>query len=103
MICNQGLAKANIEKALSRPGGFILTDEINTLLYTAKSDRDLDFLLEAIQKHETQSGEYSFGTPLMKICYIRNKTDKALELFMSNVIATLKTTFVLMQIELLKF
>jgi hypothetical protein len=42
-----------------------------------------------------------FGTPLMKLFYVQNKTDKALELFMANVIATLKTTFMLMQIEYL--
>jgi hypothetical protein len=72
---------------------------------TAKSDRELDILLKAIQKYEIQSREWSmiktnFGTPLMRIFYVQNKTDKALELFMSNVIATLKTTFMSMQIQL---
>jgi hypothetical protein len=68
-----------------------LKKEIFVLLYTAKSDRELDFLLKAIQKYDTQSGvlgdlKFHFGSALMQLFYVQNKTDKALELYLSKVI-----------------
>jgi hypothetical protein len=93
-IFYQGLLKKNIEKALSQPEEQIVPDDLKNLLYTAKSDEELDLVVNAIQKYETQSAalgkfRFNFGVLLMGLFYVQNKTDKALELFMSNVIATL--------------
>jgi hypothetical protein len=87
------LLRKKIEASLSHSNGIILTHEIDTLLFTAKSDEELDLVVKAIQRYETQHGElglvkFNFGAPLMRLFYVRSKTDKALELFMSNVIAT---------------
>jgi hypothetical protein len=94
----QGALKENIEKALSKPEEYILSDDLSNFLYTAKSDEELDLVLKAVQKYETQFAAWgplksTFDEPLMKLFYVQNKTDKALELFMSNVISNLIIKF----------
>jgi hypothetical protein len=92
MMCLYKGIKANIETAVSQPAGIILTNDLKTLLFTAKTDEELDLVLKAIQKYETQSAvlgklKFNFEAPLMLLFYVSNKTNKALELFMSNVVA----------------
>jgi hypothetical protein len=69
----------------------ILSEEIKTLLYTARSDKDLALLVKAIKKYEVQckaldAPRFAFEIPLMQLCYVLNKADLALELFMSEVL-----------------
>jgi hypothetical protein len=92
-MLDQGALKAEIENSLSQADGYILTNDLKNLTYSTKSGEELDLVIKAIQKYETQSSalgklKYHFETPLMLLFYIHNETDKALELFMSNVNAT---------------
>jgi hypothetical protein len=93
VIFNKGALKENVEATLSKPEGQLLSDDIKTLLYSAKSDEELDLVVKAIQKYDTQSAslsvlKFNFDAPLMRLFYVLNKADKALELFMSNVNTT---------------
>ena len=82
--------KARVESELTRPDGIVFPVEINDLLYTAKTDEDIELGLKAIRRYETLgehlgSLKYRFGSPLMRLLYTLDKTDKALELFFNEV------------------
>lgn len=67
------------------------------MLYLTKSDADLDVLINAIRKYQKQESaaifNFSFETPLMRLLYSLNKTDKALELFMKEEDSILQKFF----------
>ena len=82
--------KARVESELTKPDGLFISEEINDLLYTAKTDEDIELVLKAIRRYETLgehlgSLKYCFGSPLMRLLYTLDKTDKALELFFNEV------------------
>lgn len=78
--------KVTIEEAVSKPDSKIFTEDLKTLLYLSKSDSDLDLLVNAIRKYQKQESAAIFGfnfeTPLIRLLYSLNKTDRALELFL---------------------
>lgn len=75
-----------IEEAVSKPDGKIFTEDLKTMLYLSKSDSDLDLLVSAIRKYQTQESTAIFGfnfeTPLIRLLYSLNKTDRALAIFL---------------------
>jgi hypothetical protein len=90
-ICILAKIRARIEAELSRSNTNILTDDLNVVLYSAKSDQDIDFVVNAVQKYMIQKSEdgavnVNFEGRFMRLLYDLNKTDKALELFMAEVI-----------------
>jgi hypothetical protein len=64
----------------------VLSDDLLTALHAANSDEDLDFVIREIRKYAKNSdSSFNFEVPLMKLFYVTNKTDLALEFFMSEV------------------
>ena len=80
--------KANIASELVKPNGYIRKRDLRTLVHLAKTDQEIDLAIKAIQKYYTQKDAIKdyFGTPLMRLLYIFDKTDRALELFFSQVL-----------------
>lgn len=78
--------KVTIEEAISKPDAKIFTEDLKTLLYLSKSDSDLDLLVNAIRKYQKQESAAIFGfnfeTPLIRLLYSLNQTDRALSLIL---------------------
>ncbi|RNA26624.1 pentatricopeptide repeat-containing mitochondrial-like [Brachionus plicatilis] len=91
---NASSLKVTIEEAVSKPDGKIFTEDLKTLLYLSKSDSDLDLLVNAIRKYQKQESTAIFGfnfeTPLIRLLYSLNKTDRALALFLDENDSVLK-------------
>jgi hypothetical protein len=66
----------------------IATSDLKKFLYLVKSDEDLDLLVKALHRLEQQRTPFNFAfdAHLMRLMYVLDKTDTALELFMSKVI-----------------
>jgi hypothetical protein len=76
-----------IKKALAKPNGQIAFLDLNALFYGVKTDEDLNLFLSGLERFQSQQTKLDIGLsdPLMKLLYVLNRTDKALELFMSEV------------------
>ena len=79
--------KAKIESQLLKPNGVIVKEHLRTVVHLAKTDQDIELAIKAIRKYCTQKDaivDY-FGSPLMRLLYVLGKTDRALELYFSEV------------------
>lgn len=78
--------RQSIVEAVSKPDGKIFTEDLKTFLYLAQTDEDIDTIIKAVKKHQSQASlsifSFNFDVPLMRLLYSLNKTDKALELFL---------------------
>lgn len=80
------LKKIKIKESLKKPDAKVFTSDIKFLLYSAR-EQDIDFLINVIKKYNTQKNEdgfdFLFALPLLKLMYVLNQTDKALEIYLS--------------------
>ena len=98
---NLSSIRLTVEENMNKENGKIFTEDLKLMLYLTQSDSDLDFLINAIKKYQAQEAlaifNFKFEAPLMRLLYVLNKTDKALELYLadkgvmndSNTVATL--------------
>jgi hypothetical protein len=70
---------------LAKKSGIITTEELKVLMYSAKTDDDIKLVLKGISTYRFSSPEFRFASPLMRVLYVLDKPDKALELFTSEV------------------
>ncbi len=86
--------KNYIQELVADSNSSILNGNLKAFLYLVKIDEDFSLLKRGIQKLELQlspdqlARASSLQTPLMRLMYIQDRTDQALELFMSDVIET---------------
>jgi len=55
---------------------------------SANNDQEIDAVIQALKKYSTNKvkfTDYHFGSPVMRLLYIQNKTDLALKLYMDEV------------------
>lgn len=76
--------RAKVEATIPKKDEVINTEDLKTLVHTAKTDADIELLLKAINKYQIQEEEvlFRFEAPFMRLLYALDKTDKALELFL---------------------
>ncbi|CAF0959215.1 unnamed protein product [Brachionus calyciflorus] len=83
---NASSLKLAIEEGMSKPDSKIFTEDLKTMLYLTKTDADIDLLLNAIRKYQQQESStifnFNFESPLIRLLYTLNKTDRALNLFL---------------------
>jgi len=75
--------KKRIAEALNEDKA-IFTEDLKTLLHLVRNDTDLELLVKLLKRYKTQSlvvRDYSFGSPIIRLLYVMNKTDEALKLF----------------------
>jgi hypothetical protein len=79
--------KENLEHALSKQNEKIDYSDLSSFFYHIKTDQDLDLFLKGMKLYQLQQKELDprFAVPLMKLFYVSNRADKALDLFMSKV------------------
>ena len=84
----------------------ILTEDLRNMIMSANSDQEIDTVIQALKKFVDRSirpshfrrrhssryssgkqkiTEYHFGSPVMRLLYVHNKTDLAIQLFMDEV------------------
>ena len=78
--------KAQIESEIKKTDGLIVKEHLRTVVHLAKTDQDIALAIKAIRKYYTQKdAEHNFGSPLMRLLFVLDKTDRALELYFSEV------------------
>lgn len=63
----------------------VFAEDLRNMIMTASSDQEIDAVIQALKKYNSNQvkfTDYHFGSPVMRLLYIQNKTDQALQLFM---------------------
>lgn len=78
--------KKSVADSLAKKDAKIFSEDLKKLVYLAKTDDDINLLIDGIKKYKTQDSltvfSFNFEVPLMKLLYSKEKTDKALELYL---------------------
>ncbi|CAF3572567.1 unnamed protein product, partial [Rotaria sordida] len=71
--------------SVNKPDAQIFTEDLRNMIMSADSDEEIDAVIQALRKYNSNKlkfTEYHFGSPIMRLLYIRNKPDLAMKLFM---------------------
>jgi hypothetical protein len=79
--------RENLENALFKQNGKIDYNDLSSFFHNVKTNKDLNLFLEAMKRYQSHQSKLDFklSLPLMHFLYVSSRTDKALELFMSEV------------------
>jgi hypothetical protein len=77
----------NLENVLASRNRIIYHKDLVRYFQFVKTDKDLDLFLKGMMRYQSQQKESDprLAVPLMQFFYVSNRTEKALELFMSKV------------------
>ncbi|CAF1239079.1 unnamed protein product [Adineta ricciae] len=76
--------KRFIESANSS-NGQIFTEDLRNMIMAASNDQEIDAVIQALRKYNTSKlkfTEFHFGSPIMRLLYVHDKPDLAIQLFM---------------------
>ncbi|CAF4754376.1 unnamed protein product [Rotaria sp. Silwood1] len=71
--------------SVNKPDAQIFTEDLRNMIMSADSDEEVNAVIQALKKYNTNKlklTDYHFGSPIMRLLYIRNKPDLAMQLFM---------------------
>jgi len=71
----------------------IFTEDLRNMIMSANTDQEITTVIQALKKYSTNKvkfTDYHFGSPVMRLLYVQNKTDLALQLYMDE---SLKSIF----------
>ncbi|CAF0726178.1 unnamed protein product [Rotaria sp. Silwood1] len=78
--------KKRFVDSIEEPNSQIFTEDLRNMIMSADNDQEIDIVIQALKKYSTNKvkfSDYHFGSPIMRLLYIQNKTDLALELYMN--------------------
>jgi hypothetical protein len=79
-----GFKKRFLESA-GQSNSQIFTEDLRNMIMSATNDQEIDAVIQALKKYSTNTfklNDYHFGSPVMRLLYLQNKTDLALQLYM---------------------
>ncbi|CAF0926849.1 unnamed protein product, partial [Didymodactylos carnosus] len=77
--------KKRFMESIQNPEAKIFTEDLRNMVLAASTDDEIDAVIQALRKYNSSKqsfSDYSFGSPVMRLLYIHNKTDKAIQLYM---------------------
>ncbi|CAF0751400.1 unnamed protein product [Didymodactylos carnosus] len=76
--------KKHFIKSIQNPEAKIFTEDLRNMIMSAGTDDEIDAVVQALRKYTSKKQLFSdhFGPHIMRLLYIYNKTDYALQLYM---------------------
>ncbi|CAF0894658.1 unnamed protein product [Rotaria sordida] len=77
--------KKRFVDSITQTNSQIFTEDLRNMIMSANNDQEIDTVIQALKKYSTNKvkfSDYHFGSPIMRLLYIQNKTDLALQLYM---------------------
>ncbi|CAF1094054.1 unnamed protein product [Rotaria magnacalcarata] len=71
--------------SINKPDSQIFTEDLRNMIMSANSDEEVDAVIQALRKYNSNKVKFTdfhFGSPIMRLLYIQNKSDLAMQLFM---------------------
>ncbi|CAF1328220.1 unnamed protein product [Rotaria magnacalcarata] len=85
--------KKRFVDSIEQSNSQIFTEDLRNMIMSAENDTEIETVIQALKKYSNNKvkfSDYHFGSPIMRLLYIQNKTNLALELYMNE---TLKNVF----------
>ncbi|CAF1278704.1 unnamed protein product [Adineta steineri] len=73
--------------SINKSDSQIFTEDLRNMIMSADTDEEIDGVIQALKKYNSNKlkfTDYHFGSPVMRLLYIRNKPDLAMKLFMDD-------------------
>ncbi|CAF2745192.1 unnamed protein product [Rotaria sp. Silwood2] len=77
--------KKRFVDSIEQTNSQIFTEDLRNMIMSAENDQEIDTVIQALKKYSTNKvkfSDYHFGSPIMRLLYIQNKTNLALDLYM---------------------
>lgn len=76
--------KKNFLDSIEKPDSQIFTDDLRNMIISADNDEEINGVIQALKKYNANKlklTDYHFGSPIMRLLYIQNRLDLAMELY----------------------
>lgn len=79
--------KKRFLESVGQSNSQVFAEDLRNMIMSASNDQEIDAVIQALKKYSASQikfTDYHFGSPIMRLLYIQNKTDQALQLFMDD-------------------
>jgi len=79
--------KKRFLESVGQSNSQVFAEDLRNMIMSASNDQEIEAVIQALKKYsanQVKFTDYHFGSPVMRLLYLQNKTDQALQLFMDD-------------------